>query len=65
MSSSVLIEVGTVTQYAFLGKDTNMLAKKKKRQTRISKDRLYEPFLTHKSLGSMPGSQTKYYTEVQ
>lgn len=30
-SSSVLAEMGAVTQYAFLGKDTNMLAKKKKK----------------------------------
>jgi hypothetical protein len=28
--------------------------------TKISKDRLYDLFLTHKSLGRMPASQTKY-----
>lgn len=34
-SSSVLVEMGIVTQYAFLGKVTNMLAKKKKKKDEL------------------------------
>lgn len=60
-SSPVLVKMGFWLSMSSLAKIQACW----KTCTKISKDRLYYLFLTHKSSGSMPASQTKYFAVVQ